>query len=107
MTKSELIAKLQNKFKYLPIEDVRKAVQIMLDRMGKSMSTNGHKVEIRRFGSFGSRLLPPRGIRNPKTGEKLHMHAKPVPFFKAAANLRNMVNYKSNESKSEYPESDF
>ncbi len=53
---------------------------------------SGDKIEIRGFGSFRIRQRNPRIGRNPKTGEKVEVPAKKVPYFKPSKELRDMVN---------------
>lgn len=50
------------------------------------------KIEIRGFGSFRSRQRKPRTGRNPKTGERVEVPAKRVPYFKPSKELRDQVN---------------
>jgi len=50
------------------------------------------KVEIRGFGSFRTRQRNARTGRNPKTGDKVDVPAKRVPYFKPSKELRDMVN---------------
>ncbi len=50
------------------------------------------KVEIRGFGSFRTRQRNARTGRNPKTGDKVEVPAKRVPYFKPSKELRDMVN---------------
>jgi integration host factor subunit beta len=50
------------------------------------------KVEIRGFGSFRTRQRNSRTGRNPKTGEKVEVPAKRVPYFKPSKELRDLVN---------------
>lgn len=50
------------------------------------------KVEIRGFGSFRTRQRNARTGRNPKTGDKVNVPAKRVPYFKPSKELRDMVN---------------
>lgn len=50
------------------------------------------KVEIRGFGSFRTRQRGSRTGRNPKTGDKVAVPAKRVPYFKPSKELRDMVN---------------
>ena len=57
----------------------------------------GDKIEIRGFGSFRTRQRNSRTGRNPKTGEKVAVAAKRVPFFKPSKELRDLVN--PNETK--------
>ena len=53
---------------------------------------NGDKIEIRGFGSFRIRQRKPRIGRNPKTGTKVEVPAKKVPYFKPSKELRDLVN---------------
>ncbi len=50
------------------------------------------KVEIRGFGSFRTRQRKPRIGRNPKSGERVEVPAKRVPYFKPSKELRDLVN---------------
>ncbi len=52
----------------------------------------GEKIEIRGFGSFRIRQRKPRIGRNPKTGAKVEVPAKRIPYFKPSKELRDMVN---------------
>ncbi len=52
----------------------------------------GDKIEIRGFGSFRIRQRNPRIGRNPKTGERVEVPAKRVPYFKPSKELRDLVN---------------
>ena len=42
----------------------------------------GKRIEIRGLGTFGVRTRRPRMGRNPRTGEKVSVPSKKVPFFK-------------------------
>jgi integration host factor subunit beta len=91
MTKSELIAKLAEHFPQLVASDAELAVKMILDAMAKSLS-QGQRIEIRGFGSFGLNYRPPRIGRNPKSGERVQVPAKYVPHFKAGKELRERVD---------------
>ncbi len=52
----------------------------------------GDKIEIRGFGSFRIRQRKPRVGRNPKTGAKVEVPAKRVPYFKPSKELRDLIN---------------
>ena len=93
MTKSELIAKLAARYPQLVAKDAELAVKMILDAMGKSLS-QGQRIEIRGFGSFGLNYRPPRTGRNPKSGERVQVPAKYVPHFKARKELRERVDSK-------------
>jgi len=50
------------------------------------------KIELRGFGSFKLRHRKARQGRNPKSGEKVDVPAKVVPYFKPGKDLRELVN---------------
>jgi len=64
---------------------------------------SGDKIEIRGFGSFRIRQRNPRVGRNPKTGAKVEVPAKRVPYFKPSKELRDLVN-PGEGSQPEHPE---
>jgi integration host factor subunit beta len=63
-----------------------------------------NKVEIRGFGSFRTRQRNARTGRNPKTGDKVEVPAKRVPYFKPSKELRDMVNQSTAIDDSKLPE---
>ena len=77
MTKSELIDRLAAQFPQLVAKDAELAVKMILDAMAESLA-KGERIEIRGFGSFGLNYRPPRTGRNPKTGEKIMIKARPA-----------------------------
>lgn len=52
----------------------------------------GEKIEVRGFGSFRIRERGPRTGRNPKTGAKVEIAAKRIPYFKPSKELRDLLN---------------
>ncbi|MCF8191651.1 MAG: hypothetical protein RIS59_1144 [Pseudomonadota bacterium] len=91
MTKSELIAQLSVRFPQLVLKDAEIAVKTILDAMSQTLC-EGHRIEIRGFGSFSLNYRPPRQGRNPKTGDTVPVPAKHVPHFKAGKELRDRVD---------------
>ena len=91
MTKSELIARLAERFPQLVAKDADFAVKMILDAMFEAL-VRGDRIEIRGFGSFALNYRPPRIGRNPKSGEKVSVPAKWVPHFKAGKELRERVD---------------
>ena len=91
MTKSELIARLAERFPQLVAKDADFAVKMMLDAKSEAL-VRGDRIEIRGFGSFALNYRPPRVGRNPKSGEKVSVPAKWVPHFKAGKELRERVD---------------
>ncbi len=92
MTRSDLIAKLAERFPQLLARDAELAVKVILDTMAEALMRGG-RIEIRGFGSFALNYRPPRTGRNPKSGEKVQVPAKYVPHFKAGKELRERVDY--------------
>jgi len=93
MTRSDLIAKLAERYPQLLAKDADLAVKVILDAMTDTMAKGG-RIEIRGFGSFALNYRPPRAGRNPKSGEKVQVPAKYVPHFKAGKELRERVDFK-------------
>ena len=91
MTKSDLIARLAERFPQLVAKDADFAVKMILDAMSDAL-TKGDRIEIRGFGSFSLNYRPPRVGRNPKSGDKVRVPEKWVPHFKAGKELRERVD---------------
>src|SRR2546423_15500265 len=91
MTKSELIARLAQRYPQLVAKDAEYAVKMVLDAMTQALLA-GNRIKIRGFGSFGLNYRPPRTGRNPKSGEKVQVPEKYVPHFKAGKELRERVD---------------
>lgn len=91
MTKSDLVEKLSEKVEYLTKKDCEAIVDTVFDNM-KDALRRGDKIEIRGFGSFTIRVRKAKEGRNPKTGEKVFIPEKKIPFFKVGKELREMIN---------------
>ena len=92
MTKSELIARLAERFgSQLVAKDAELAVKTILDEMADCLAL-GQRIEIRGFGSFDLNHRPARVGRNPKSGDKVEVPEKFVPHFKAGKKLRERVD---------------
>ena len=91
MTKSELIEKIATLQEQLPPKDVELAVKMILEKMTQALVHN-QRIEVRGFGSFCLHFRAPRTGRNPKTGEKVDLSGKYVPYFKPGKDLRERVN---------------
>ncbi|XOD70279.1 MAG: integration host factor subunit beta [Sodalis sp. (in: enterobacteria)] len=91
MTKSELIEKLAGQRAYIQAKVVEDAVKEILEQMAMAL-TGGKRIEIRGFGSFSLHYRGPRCGRNPKTGDKVELEGKCVPYFKAGKKLRDRAN---------------
>ena len=91
MTRSDLVALLADRFGQLTQRDTEFAVKTILDAMSDSLA-QGHRIEIRGFGSFQVNRRPPRMGRNPRSGEQVLIPEKLVPHFKPGKALREAVD---------------
>ena len=91
MTKSELVEKLAARFPQLLLRDADISVKTILDAMSEALA-DGHRIEIRGFGSFGLNKRPPRVGRNPRSGEQVMIPEKLAPHFKPGKALREAVD---------------
>ena len=90
LTKADLIEEVL-RITELPRKESETIVETIFDSIIESLQ-NGDKIEIRGFGSFRIRQRNPRIGRNPKTGERVEVPAKRVPYFKPSKELRDLVN---------------
>ena len=91
MTRSDLVARLADRFGQLTQRDTEFAVKTILDAMSDALA-RGHRIEIRGFGSFSISRRPPRLGRNPRSGVKVTIPEKFVPHFKPGKALRESVD---------------
>ncbi len=90
MTKAELVEQVARN-----TELTKKHAEIIVNTVFESIVDSlksGEKIELRGFGSFRIRQRNARIGRNPKTGEKVHVPAKSIPYFKPGKDLREMLN---------------
>jgi integration host factor subunit beta len=90
MTKADLIDEV-SRLAELTRKDSEVIVETIFDSVVRSLRA-GDKIEIRGFGSFRTRQRKSRMGRNPKTGEKVEVPAKKIPFFKPSKELKDLVN---------------
>ncbi len=90
MNKSELIKNLADEAN-LSMEDASMVVNTFVSCMKDSLLA-GERVEIRGFGSFKVKKYEGYTGRNPKTGEKVTVEPKRLPFFRAGKELKEYLN---------------
>ena len=90
MTKAELIEDVSRVVE-MSRKDSEIIVETIFDSIVKSLKA-GDKIEIRGFGSFRTRQRKPRIGRNPKTGARVDVPAKKIPYFKPSKELKDLVN---------------
>jgi len=72
--------------------EAAKVVQIFFDNMADALA-QGKRVEIRGLCSFYVKNYKSYTGRNPKTGEKVTIRPKRLPFFKSGKELKDRVDY--------------
>ncbi|MBF0369564.1 MAG: integration host factor subunit beta [Magnetococcales bacterium] len=90
MTKSELIDAVVQR-KGLSRKEAEVAVTTVLNEISGALGRQ-ERVELRGFGSFSVKVRSAWEGRNPKTGERVQVAEKRVPFFKAGKELRQRVD---------------
>jgi integration host factor subunit beta len=90
LTKADLIEEVL-RITELPRKESETIVETIFDSIIGTLQ-KGQKIEIRGFGSFRTRERRGRIGRNPKTGAKVEVPAKKIPFFKPSKELKDFVN---------------
>jgi integration host factor subunit beta len=98
VTKADLVEDVI-KVTRLPRKESEQIVEIVFDSIISALQ-GGDKIEIRGFGSFRTRERRGRVGRNPKTGEKVDVPAKRIPFFKPSKELKDYVNTEASRTVS-------
>ncbi|MDR3179543.1 MAG: integration host factor subunit beta [Holosporaceae bacterium] len=91
MTKSDLIEKISEIYPNMNIKNVEKVISIVIRELVEALR-NGRRVELRGFGAFSIRTRGTSLGRNPRTGEKVVVPEKNIPFFKAGKHIKDMIN---------------
>ena len=90
MTKAELVDEVAHVVQ-LTKKQAETIVNIIFDSIVESLRS-GQKIELPGFGSFRLRSRKSRTGRNPKTGEKVDVPSKKIPYFKPGKELKELIN---------------
>lgn len=93
MVRSELVRKIAEAHPHLSPLDVEAVVKAILNAIIDRLA-DGHRVELRGFGSFVSKVRDARISQNPRNGTPVPVAAKQVPLFKASKRLLERLNSK-------------
>jgi integration host factor subunit beta len=91
MNKLELIKTLRDEAQITKLEAAA-VVDLFINEMANSLA-EGDRVEIRGLCSFFVKEYKSYQGRNPKTGEKVKVKPKKLPFFKCVKELKDRVDY--------------
>jgi len=89
--KSELVQAIAAENPHLYQRDVEHIVNAILDSITEALA-RGDRVELRGFGAFSVKNRPARTGRNPRTGTRVQVDEKFVPFFKTGKEMRERLN---------------
>ena len=90
MNKSDLISLLATRENLTETQAAR-IVELIFDGF-KDALAKGDRIEIRGFGSFVMREYATYTGRNPKTGDKVEIKPKQLPYFKVGKELKERIN---------------
>ena len=90
LTRADLAETINRKMGLSRAESLE-MVEKILDKMSDAMA-NGQNVKISGFGSFILRDKRQRIGRNPKTGDRVDVPAKLIPYFKPGKELKELLN---------------
>jgi len=90
LTKADLVEEVAN-VAQLTKKQAEEIVQSVFSTIVESLR-GGRKVELRGFGSFRIRSRGARIGRNPKTGERVEVPPKRIPYFKPGKELKEQLN---------------
>ena len=91
MNKLELIAMLKNEC-VISRKEAATIVDLFFESMSEALA-KGDRVEIRGLCSFYVKEYKSYEGRNPKTGERVQVGPKKLPFFKGGKKLKERVDY--------------
>ncbi len=74
----------------ITINESRQIIDLFLEAMKEGLK-NGDTVELRDFGVLRVRTRGTRKARNPRTGEKVVVNPKKVPYFKQGRILKGKL----------------
>jgi integration host factor subunit beta len=90
MNRADLIEALAKK-EGLMEKEAYTIVNLIFDGFTDTLKKGG-RIELRGFGSFTVRNYRAYTGRNPKTGNKIKVGSKKLPFFKVGKELKDRVN---------------
>src|SRR6266508_6607846 len=89
--KSELVQRISAQNRHLYERDAENIVNAILGEIVAALA-RGDRVELRGFGAFSVKSRPAREGRNPRTGARVSVEKKSVPFFKTGKEMRERLN---------------
>ena len=90
MTKADLVEAIGASYPQATKKDISTILDLFFENV-KKLLLDGHYIELRGFGTFALRVRKAREARNPKTGAKVSVPERRVPYFRVGRELKLMV----------------
>ena len=91
MTKSELVRRMAELHPHLQHSDVERLVETIFTSIGEALARRD-RIEIRGFGTFSVKHRSARVGKNPRTGAKVEVSPKVIPYFRIGKHLHARLN---------------
>ena len=91
MLKSEILAKLNQKYNNFSANDIENLFNIFIKEISNSLKV-GKNIEIRGFGTLSKKDNREKMVRNPKTNEKIFKEKSFKLHFKIGKTLHKRIN---------------
>ena len=95
MLKSEILAKLNQKYSNFSANDIENLFNIFIKEISNSLKV-GKNIEIRGFGTLSKKDNKEKMVRNPKTNEKIFKEKSFKLHFKIGKTLHKRINSNQN-----------
>ena len=95
MLKSEILAKLNQKYSNFSSADIENLFNIFIKEISNSLKI-GKNIEIRGFGTLSKKNNKEKIVRNPKTNEKIFKEQSFKLHFKIGRTLHKRINSNQN-----------
>ena len=91
MKRSDIVRSIQVQFKHMRASDAAAMLDTVSHQMIESIA-DGHRIEIRGFGTFQPRPRATKIGYNPCTGRPMHLDAGTTILFKPSRELTKKMN---------------
>lgn len=96
MNKVDLIQNIAHSLE-ITQQEAKHVLEVILGGIVRALQKRD-RVEVRRFGTFGTHSRKARSGRNPRNGEMVRVPARVVPHFRPSKELTEAVNgYRSSD----------
>ena len=95
MLKSEILQKLQEKYKNINSQDIEGLFNIFIKKISESL-IEGQNIEIRGFGTISKKINKEKFVRNPKTNDKIFKEKSYKLHFKIGKTFHKKLNSEYN-----------